>query len=150
MLICLAMPQVDLLRNRFEHIFKMPMLTQTYPADSDLSSSEGVVIMLTWTHPALLPNCSPFLSQTCSVNVSFGCHNLVYMKNSTWWPSQPSRPSNASKLLSMRYPQDEASFTLLNGPPLSVGCSDPGWVRNASGTLHPGSYEGSKLTFIVW
>jgi len=43
MSICFA-GQVDLLRNRFEHILMMPMLTRTHPVDADVdpNSSEGV------------------------------------------------------------------------------------------------------------
>jgi len=43
MSICLA-GQVDLLRNRFEHILMMLILTRTHPVDADVdpNSSEGV------------------------------------------------------------------------------------------------------------
>jgi len=44
MSIWLALPPVDLLRNRFKHILMMPMLTRTQPDDTDVdpNSSEGV------------------------------------------------------------------------------------------------------------
>jgi len=46
--------------------------------------------------------------------------------------------------LSVRFRREEASFALLNRRPESVGCLDPGCVRNASGTLRPRSYDGSR------
>ena len=60
----LALPPVD--------PFSKSLRTHPDDANIDPNSSEVVDTMLTQTHPALLPNCSPYSSRTCPVDVSFG------------------------------------------------------------------------------
>jgi len=113
-----------------------------------------MMLMLSWPHPALLPNCSPYTSRMCPAEVMFGCRTLVYPQNWSPWPSQPSKPSQPSQpsppsqayeRLGVTYSREEASdsFESLNCHPESVGCFDPRRVRNASGTLRLRSYECS-------
>ena len=47
----------------------------------------------------------------------------------------------------MRFLREEESesFASWNCRPESVGCADPACIRNASGTLPPRSYEGSRF-----
>jgi hypothetical protein len=66
--------------------------------------------------------------------------------NSSLQPSQPSKPSQLSEWLSVRFHrQDESeSFASWNVSPEPVWCLDPGCVRNAPGTLRSRSYADSR------
>jgi len=59
--------------------------------------------------------------------------------------SHHSHRSHLSGWVRFRREEASESFASWNGRPESVGYPDPGCIRNASGTLRPRLYEGSRF-----
>jgi len=91
-------------------------------------------------------------------DVLFGCRNMYTCRTPHCGHcshrnhhSHCSHCSNRSYCSALHgwvtFRRDEASesLALWNCCPESVGCPDPGFIHNASGTLRPRSYDGSSF-----